>query len=173
MAGAGATLWHHPPDGGAPHRLASLVIAIPQPITAQVAEVTGCRGALGLLPQIGARHTSARVVGDNLGAIRYGAGNSRFRRLPLFAQMEHALRQSYLEGWDLTWQAVRRRFNQAADALATTGIEWARALHARGQGTLRHFTFWHHSARPPPPCPPAFPAERYAHLTSLREMALH
>jgi hypothetical protein len=59
------------------------------------------------------------VVGDNLAAIRYGAGTGRYRRLHLAQQMDFALRQASEAGWTLTWQAVRRRLNKAADRLAT------------------------------------------------------
>ena len=49
VAGAGASLWHHPPDGSTPTLLASCVLAMPSLSSAQVAEASGARAALALL----------------------------------------------------------------------------------------------------------------------------
>ena len=140
-----------------------MVIAIPRSITAQLAEVTGCRGAFSLLPAAHIPASSARVAGDNLGTIRYGAGSYRFRQLSLYSQMEQALSHAQQHGWLLSWQAVRRRFNEAADELATAGIAWAHALFQHGHSALQHVTFWHD--RPDhPPCPAHLPQATYLHL---------
>eukprot|EP00959_Pyramimonas_sp_CCMP1952_P408876 8568600-Pyramimonas_sp.AAC.1 len=61
--------------------------------------------------------------------MRYGAGTGRYRRLHLAQHMDFALRQASDSGWALTWQAVRRRLNKAADRLATLGVFWASALN--------------------------------------------
>ena len=74
----------------------------------------------------------ARVVGDNLGVIRYGAGSSRFKRRSLFAAVEAGISAAVCSGWALHWQAVRRRLNEAADALATCGRAWADELRRLG-----------------------------------------
>eukprot|EP00959_Pyramimonas_sp_CCMP1952_P433465 9077244-Pyramimonas_sp.AAC.1 len=86
-----------------------------------MAEVAGCRAGLALLPHLRSPIRTAPVVGDNLAAVRYGAGTARYRRLHLARQMEDALGQAGSAGWVLTWQAVRRRLNKAADSLATIG----------------------------------------------------
>eukprot|EP00959_Pyramimonas_sp_CCMP1952_P194714 4071681-Pyramimonas_sp.AAC.1 len=74
----------------------------------------------------------ARIVGDNLAALRYGAGTARYRRLHLAQQMEDALGQVESAGWVLAWQAVRRRLNKAADSLATIGVYLADSLRREG-----------------------------------------
>ena len=35
-------------------------------------------------------------------------------------------------GWHLTWKAVRRRLNKAADEVATEGVRWAHDLLKQG-----------------------------------------
>eukprot|EP00959_Pyramimonas_sp_CCMP1952_P102593 2146057-Pyramimonas_sp.AAC.1 len=97
-----------------------------------MAEVAGCRAGLALLPHLEGPTRMARIVGDNLAAVRYGAGTARYRRLHLAQQMEDALGQVGSAGWVLTWQAVRRRLNKAADSLATIGVYWADSLRREG-----------------------------------------
>ena len=161
VAGAGATLWHFPPDGGEPQLLASTVVALPGCDNAQVAEATGCRAALALLAHTHGRR-AARVVGDNLAVVRYGAGTGRFQRVPLQAQMELSLGPLAQRGWALQWHAVRRRLNKAADRLATLGVFWAASLARRGDMDVRTHTVWH--ARPLPPVPLHFPDAAAASL---------
>eukprot|EP00959_Pyramimonas_sp_CCMP1952_P237840 4969856-Pyramimonas_sp.AAC.1 len=84
-------------------------------------EVTGCRAGLALLSHLKGPIRTARIVGDDLAAVRYGAGTARYRRLHLARQMEDALGQAEGAGWVLTWQAVRRRLNKAPDSPATIG----------------------------------------------------
>ena len=107
---------------------------------------------------------AARVTGDNLAAVRYGAGHARYRRLPLQAQMEEGLRPLALAGWRLTWQAVRRRYNQAADFLAGVGQRWAVALGNRGVRTIRTVTIW---TGAPPDRPEGFPADDWEDVCGL------
>ena len=173
VAGAGATLWHHPPDGGAPRLLASCVIALPGVDNAQVAESCGCRAALALLAHTHNRGRAARVVGDNLAVIRYGAGTGRFRRLVLQAQMEQALAPLAAQGWTIAWQAVRRRLNKAADRLATLGVFWAEALRRQGRTQMARHESWHDL--PAPPLPDAFPVPGVADLRpdDVAESAAH
>ena len=148
VAGAGATLWRHQLGEGAPRLLATTYVAIPWPAGAQVAEAIGCRFALDLLAGLSRRGNSgpgvrrARVVGDNLGVIRYGAGNARLRRVQMQAHLEDAIGSALAEGWVLDWQAVRRRLNRAADRLATRGVEWAARLSRQGRGSLAVTTTW-------------------------------
>eukprot|EP00959_Pyramimonas_sp_CCMP1952_P367414 7695496-Pyramimonas_sp.AAC.1 len=50
------------------------VMALPGCDNAQTAEASGCRAGLALLPHVEDALRGARVVGDNLAAMRYGAG---------------------------------------------------------------------------------------------------
>ena len=165
VAGAGATLWRHSPAGHGPLRLASRIIAIPATTNAQLAEATGCRGALGLLAEVHPHPSTARIAGDNLAAIRYGAGTGRYRRLALQAQMEHGLQRLSAAGWTLRWQAVRRRLNRAADTLATLALAWASSLYALGHRSVQVFTIWHDQQLPPRPS--SMPARVYSTLQAL------
>ena len=132
VAGGGVTLWRHNLNGGSPTMIAEAVIAIPSAATAQLAEATACRVGLNMLGTLEHAPRRARVVGDNLAAIRYGAGQGRFRHLPIMAQMEAGLQRLATLGWTTTWQAVRRRLNAAADHRATQGAQWAYELVQQG-----------------------------------------
>ena len=132
---------------------------------AQLAEATGCRGTLDLLTEVHSHPSTARVAGDNLAAVRYGAGTGRYRRLALQAQMEHGLQRLATAGWTLRWQAVRRRLNRAADALATLALAWANALYALGHRCVHVFTVWHD--HPLPPRPSSMPERVYLALQAL------
>ena len=122
-------------DGGSPECLARARAAIPWPASAQVAEAVGCRLALSLLTALRPERRAARVVGDNLAVVRYGAGTARLRQTELQAHLELGLGQALSAGWRLLWCAVRRRLNQAADALAAEGRAWADRL--AGEGAIR------------------------------------
>ena len=132
LAGAGATLWRHHLAGGPPVCVARGTVAIPRVATAQMAEALGCRAALELLRHVEGDGRRARVVGDNLAVVRYGAGTARIRRPQIQAHLELALSQAARAGWVLDWQAVRRRLNKAADAMATEAVHWAHKLRAQG-----------------------------------------
>ena len=162
VAGAGATLWHHPPDGSSPKLLASCVLAMPSLRSAQIAEASGARAALALLAACRSYGCAARVVGDNLAVIRYGAGTSRFRKLVIQAQLEQGLAPLAASGWSLSWQAVRRRLNKVADRLATLGVFWAEVLRRTGETDAQTHIVWHGHAVPP--CPPTFPDSNAAGL---------
>eukprot|EP00959_Pyramimonas_sp_CCMP1952_P338063 7079737-Pyramimonas_sp.AAC.1 len=108
VAGGGAAFWCHNLETGRPDLVGIGIAALPSSDSAQAAEVAGCRAGLSLLSFTACRGQRARVVGVNLGAIRYGAGTARYRRLPLCQQMETGLRSAEDAGWTLTWQAVRR-----------------------------------------------------------------
>ena len=158
-AGAGATLWHHPPDGGAPTLLASCVLAMPDVDNAWIAAASGCRAALALLAATqGGRGCAAQIVGNNLAVIRYVVGNSRFRRLVLQARLEQRLGPLAATGCSLSWQAVRRRLDKAADRLATRGAFWAEARRRASIASMRAHIAWH--AHPPAPPPAFFPRAR-------------
>ena len=90
---------------------------------------------------------AARVVGDNLAAARYGLGTGRYHHLHLCAQMDKGLRPLAETRWSITWQAVRRKLNVAADRLATLGAFWADRLRATGHAAVAMWTVWHHAQR--------------------------
>ena len=146
-SGAARRGWCHPvaPRAwrGAPTCVARTTVAIPWAASAQLAEALGCRAALELLGAVGDGGRRARVVGDNLAVIRYGAGTVGLRALPQQSILEGALAAVYARGWQLSWQAVRRRLNGEADRLATLGIRWAERCRAQGHGQLRQRTEWH------------------------------
>ena len=151
VAGAGITLWRHAADGCAPTLLVSVTLALPDLDDSQVAEAIGCRIGLALLVRVCPHASTARVVGDNLAVIRYGAGTGRFRRPALQAQMEQGLGPLATRGWSLSWQAVRRRLNIGSDRLATLGVFWAQALHARRLRGMRIHEHWHEDPAPADP----------------------
>ena len=81
-------------------------------------------------------------MGDNLAVIRYCAGAARLKRVNMQAHLEPNLAAVLARGWQLTWQAVRRRLNQAADTFATAGTRWARALQDQSIQEIRARTTW-------------------------------
>ena len=164
VSGAGATLWRHDASGRPPEQVASIVVALPDVQDSQVAEASGCRAALGGLANVSTDVRAARVVGDNLAVVRYGAGTGRFQRSLLQAQMELALGPLAQKGWRLQWHAVRRRLNKAADRLATLGVFWAEALRRRGVREVRSHIVWHHPQSPLPSIPDCFPESRAGSL---------
>ena len=136
MAGAGAVLWRHNLGGGAPTVVDRVSIAIPHGASAQVAEAHGCCAALQLLRRVDEGPRRARVVGDNLAVIRYGAATASLRARAQQAMLEVALAETYLLGWCLDWQAVRRHLNTEADSLATRGIHRAAAEAECGRQSI-------------------------------------
>ena len=99
---------------------------------------------------------ACRAVGDNLAVVRYGAGAARLRRPDIHAHLETGLGRALAAGWRLDLQAVRRRLNGTADALAPQGVRWAAQLRAGGETGLRTRAAWApeaaaHRAPPPPP----------------------
>ena len=140
-------LWKHSGDGRSPTLVASAVLALPTSTDSQVAEVAACQLGLRLLFIVSLRLPcpvrAARVVGDNLAAVRYGAGTGRFKRIQLQALMEQGLTPLANAGWTLTWQAVRRRLNTGSDALATLGVFWASARRAAQDLSQGLHIVWH------------------------------
>ena len=76
--------------------------------------------------------------------------------------MDQGLRPLAAKGWRLTWQAVRRRLNKAADALATLGVFWADALRQAGHTAVATWIVWHNS--PDMTLPYCFPDANLAGL---------
>ena len=150
------------------------VIALPGSDNAQFAETTGCRAGLGLLPGAEPDVCAARIAGDNLAVVRYGAGTGRYRRLQLCDQMDQGLRPLAERGWQLNWIAIRRRLNKAADRLATLGVFWAARLKAAGSNAVTVWTVWHDLPTQPIPlhfptraCPSLEPSAVAAIVTAL------
>ena len=155
VAGAGATVWAHQLGGGPPVCVARGWAAIPWPAGAQVAEAVGCRLALDMLVALQPPSRAARIVGDNLAVVRYGAGTARLRRPELQAHLEGALGRALAAGWRLQWCAVRRRLNRAADALALEGRLWAQRLLRTSTQGIQYRTEWCSGDGPlHPPQPP-------------------
>ena len=142
VAGAGAALWRHNVGGGGPTCVARTSVAIPWGASAPLAEAIGCRAALDLLRQVGGSGRRARVVGDNLGVVRYGAGTARLRAQAQHAVLEEAFSAVLSQGWQLDRQAVRRHLNREADRLAMAGALWARSLRGEGVASIRARTEW-------------------------------
>ena len=116
----------------------------PSPSTpfAQSAEAAGCGAALGLLlAHAGPGPRRAAISGDNLAVIRFGAGVGRLARPDMFLRLCHLQAALLCRGWTLTWRAVRRRLNQAADELATIGVTWAGQLPVNDADVARS-THW-------------------------------
>ena len=150
--------------GGELIHIAPTIVALPDVDNAQIAEATGCRAALAALIRTDANRRAARVVGENLAVVRYGAGTGRLQRPILQAQMELAMDPLAQRGWALQWQAVRRRLDKAADRLATLGVFWAACLRRQGIAQVTTHTVWHTSSSPTAPCPPHVPDPSAASL---------
>ncbi len=136
VAGAGAVLWGPEDLHGNRKRVVDARVALPGVRYAQVAEAWGLRIGIGLL--LSHRATSkgpcrALITGDNLGVVRYGASQGRLRKPEMQGLLEGPLGELALGRWDLSWLAVRRRFNKAADEQATKAVQWAGYLAKRGE----------------------------------------
>ena len=99
---------------------------------AQVAEAWGAKLALLLLLRTKATLRQARIIGDNLNVVRYGAERGAVRNPDIHGPMADALASAAEQGWALRWRAVRRRLNKAADEVATAAVRRAHVLRAAG-----------------------------------------
>ena len=142
VAGAAAVLWGPPAEGGDRPAVARTRLALPQEPHAQLAEAEGCGAALRLLRRLDPMHRAARVVGDNLAVLQFGAGLGRLRRPAMHSAISGPLAALLADGWSLEWTAVRRRLNQAADAGATSAVHWAGRLRADGLRRTVEWTEW-------------------------------
>ena len=134
VGGAGAVLWGLDARSGLRRRLASATMALPEVSDSQVAEAWGAHLAALLLRgcQEGVRRV--RISGDNLSVVRHCAAQGRLHRPCAQTVLEPVLARLAAGGWCVTWQAIRRRSNMAADGEATGGVFWAARL--RGSGVL-------------------------------------
>ena len=124
VAGAGAILWGPPgPDGSRPI-VARAVVGHPSVEHAQTAEAVGCAAALDLVAQRGAALRAAKIIGDNLAVVRYGAAQGRLRRPQMQQVLAGRLAALHERGLDLSRAAVRRRLIAEAER-ATEGLFWA------------------------------------------------
>ena len=131
-AGAAALLWGPPAPDGTRTIVARAMVALPGEAFAQVAEAWGAKLALGLLSTMSTDERRARIIGDNLAVVRYGAERGALRRPGMQGLLAPALAQTAEKGWHLSWTAVRRRLNKAADAAATAAVLWAHRLRRAG-----------------------------------------
>ena len=125
--GAGAILWRADSQGSLVPQ-AKAVVALPGERRAPIAEAQGCKAALKLLAKTNTAARPLTIIGDNLGIVRLGAGQARFKDSDFYAILAESLGDLALAGWAPKWIAVRRRFNKAADALATAGVKWAATM---------------------------------------------
>ena len=97
-----------------------------------MAEAWGCHAALQLLTHLRPPERLARVVGDNLAVVRFGAGTARLRRPAMQGLLGPSISRLESAGWVLDWWAVRCRLNAAADAIATSALFAAARLARDG-----------------------------------------
>ena len=122
VGGAGATLWRPCGRTGTMRQVAAAAMALHGVADSQVAEAWGAHLAMALVLQLGDGVRRVRIFGDNLGVVRFCAAQGRLHRACAQAVLEPRLTQLALAGWQVSWRAVRRRLNMAADAEATEGI---------------------------------------------------
>ena len=97
-----------------------------------MAEAWGARLALRIARDIRPDAGPLPILGDNLPIIRYAAGLARTSRPEVHALLDPPLADMACLGQVPHWEAVRRRFNTAADAAATQGCIAAAQLAALG-----------------------------------------
>ena len=73
------------------------------------------------------------VAGDNLAVVRYGAAQGRLHRPEMQGILESVLAKLPAAGWSISWLAMRRCFNGAADKLATAALDVASVLAQAGK----------------------------------------
>ena len=130
-AGAGAALWG-PVDGrGRRECIAQITLSAPSLSCSLHAEALGLRAAIALAGLVLGTPQNIRVVGDNLPVLRMAAANGRIRTPGIWELLEAPLMHTALQNWNCKWVAVRRKFNTAADKLATLGTVEAVQMAAR------------------------------------------
>ena len=142
VGGAGAVLWGVDPRDGLLTRVASASMALPEVTDSQVAEAWGVHLVALLLRERPDGERRVRISGDNLAIVRHCAAQGRLHRPCTQAVLEPVLARLASEGWRVSWQAVRRRSNMAADAEATGGVFWAAGLHRSGALRRRWRVRW-------------------------------
>ena len=102
--------------------MARAAIGLPGQAHAQVAEAYGCMIRLQMLADTRCHLRAARAAGDNLNVACYCASEGRLRRPHIQELLEGPLGVVAARGWTLSWTAIRRRLNGAADATTTEGV---------------------------------------------------
>ena len=120
--------------------LAKVVVSLPSVVSAPLAEAHGARAALAFLRGLGARGRRAEMTGDNLGVVRCCATTGRVKNPFIDDTFDVAFQDAALLGWDISWSAVRRRFNKDADAAA--GVKEAAVRAGLGSLGPRVTVFW-------------------------------
>ena len=143
-----ALLWHIR-SSGPPTCIARAILATQGDSSASLAESHACGLALMLLTSLardhGGTHGStlrARLVGDCISVIRYASAQARFRSANQRAPIDHGLGSVSEIGWNLEWQAVNRRHNSHAHALARIAAVWANDLCLHGSRAHRSLIEW-------------------------------
>jgi len=70
------------------------------------------------------------VIGDNLNIIRYGAAQCLIKTCDIQEVLADVLSNSEWARWDITWKAVKRAHNAAADSIATLAVKRAGELRS-------------------------------------------
>ena len=130
--GAAAVFWSRPDHRGDRHILKVLCVALGGEQAVPTTEAWGLRLALTDLCRRGrsrepilSQERTARLIGDNVSVIRYGASQGRLRRHEQAGLLEGPLTEAALQGWDLTWLPVHRSLNGAADFFAKHAAQHA------------------------------------------------
>ena len=132
VAGAGAIIWTLGANGEV-QEIARACAALPGESWSPIAEAWGLRLALLLAVRHVRPGRRLRVVGDNVAVIRFGAAQGRLRNPDHESLISPVLCDALLRSIHLSWTAVRRRYNRAADAVATEGVRWAARLATTGE----------------------------------------
>ena len=109
-----------------------MAIATPRLRDAQQAEAAGLAYSISMLLTCLPCPQRVTIMGDNLQVLRLGAGNARIRADRIWLELERALMLISAQRWPLQWNAVRRCYNAAADALATQGVDRGLRLYRDG-----------------------------------------
>lgn len=130
VAGAGAALWSPTDHNGDRQRQQRTAMALPGEKHSPVAEAWGLRVAIDLLCNMRVPRSmrTARIAGDNLAVVRFGASLGKLARAYMHDIIDEALGRLIQQGWDIEWVPIRRRFNKEADAIATFAVRKARQL---------------------------------------------
>ena len=142
--GSGISVWAHNAAGGSPVQLLTATMAISFPVDSMTAEALGGRLGLGVLLDLSPRRRAARMVGDNLPVVRFGANNARLRRTRMHMQLEDSIASILDQGWKLQWYAVPRRLNEEANRLAREGAAEARNILRSNNAGARRITIHLH-----------------------------
>ena len=132
VAGAGAIVWGADIVGEGRRVIARAVIGLPGQAHAQIAETYGCRKGLKMPADTQCRLRAARIAGGNLNVVRYCGSEGRLKRPQIQDLLDGPLGDIAARGWALSWTAIRRRLDGAADVATTEGVFLAATLADKG-----------------------------------------